>query len=154
MRVYWERVAESRHFYHSSISLPPRLPPCRAGFPSIVACKTESACFAASGQRSILPGQVDGKQSTHYTSCPGAVGHPHSSWTPGPTSWAMLTDVRYQRMGRGGKLLMGSETPVWGHMELALIRQSVFSLSWYGLETITHGRSGRRRARPLSPHSS
>lgn len=26
----------------------------------------------------------------------------------------MLTGVTYQRMGLGGKLLMGSETPVWG----------------------------------------
>lgn len=70
--------------------------------------------LAASGQRSILPGQVDGKQSTDCTSRSSAAGHHHSSWTPGPTSWAMGTDVTYQRTGLGGKLLMGSETPGWG----------------------------------------
>lgn len=69
--------------------------------------------LAASGQRSILPGQVDGKQSTDYTSRSSAAGHQHSSWTPGPTSWAMGTEVTYYRRRLGGELPMGSETPVW-----------------------------------------
>lgn len=86
--------------------------------------------LAASGQRFILPGQVDGKQSTDYTSLLGAAGHQHSSWTPGTTSWAMGTDVMYQRTGLSGKL-MGWEVrrQFGGHMELASSAQSVFSLS-------------------------
>lgn len=93
-----------------TLSIAPSLsPPCRAGFPSIVACETESAA-----QRSILPGQIDGKQSTDYTSCSGTAGHQHSSWTPGPTSWAMGAEVKRQKRGGDGNWLMGSETPDWG----------------------------------------
>lgn len=44
--------------------------------------------LTAPSQWSILPGQIDGKQSTDDALLLGAAGQRRSSCTPGPTSWA------------------------------------------------------------------
>lgn len=86
--------------------VPPCLPHAVQVFLPLWRVKLRAA-LTAPGQRSILPGQIDGKQSTDYTSCSGTAGHQRSSWTPGPTSWATSAEVREPEEGTERKLADG-----------------------------------------------